>query len=457
MSPLSTPQTPPSANRLKELIETFFSNPEKRLTLKKEDYLFKRNQYNDRLYLVLSGVLIGQLQGPDGALIETFKARKHQFVGVNSFFSETYQSFTDVIAEEDTAVAYIDQEEVQKANSQGVSLSERFMPIIIHELLSRQQRIQKIAGEKEQALKTLIQKEKMASLGQISAGIAHELNNAIAVLLRNTEWLSQCLIDVVHGHEPDALPLFKQGLHQGRSVSSREARKRSKELQKKYNLSLDLADTLASSGLNDSQIAELIRNAQLTPDNAAHAWELGATLSDMRIAADHADHVVKSIKALGAQKSERESGLDLNCCLREAQTLLASPLRKVNVVEEFGEIPTITGNHGEWVQVCINLMNNACEALSAAKTAEPEIRLRTYCENHWVVLQVEDNGPGIPEEIRDNMFEPSITTKTDGTTVGLGLGLTIVHRLVESYDGKINVESRPGRTVFTIRIPGGES
>lgn len=437
------------------LIDTYFTDPEKRFVVKKGEALMRQGEYNDRLHLVLSGSFRGYTELPDGTKYETFKAVRHTFVGVSSFFSKTYICSSDVIATEDSEVAYIDQ--YQKAYYDGTttSLSEQFMPVIVAELIHRQYRLQRIALEKERATEQLIRTEKMASLGQISAGIAHELNNAVAVIKRQGEWLSQYLDEIVQENNPETFAFYQQGKNHGRNISTREARKRTKELVKTHGLSEDTARALAGTNVSEDEITALGPQLENLAEPIVKTWEIGASLHDLQVAADHAIHVVRSIKNLGGQQSERKPGLDINACVEEALTLLTSPLRVIQIETNQKPLPPIIGNKGELVQMLINLVKNACEALQSAQTPNPLIRLETFTEENDIVIQVQDNGPGIPKDILPRIFEPRLTTKTGGQTVGLGLGLAIVQQLVDSYGGSVSAHSEPGDTTFIIRIPFG--
>ncbi|MFQ5560714.1 MAG: ATP-binding protein [Nitrospinota bacterium] len=88
-----------------------------------------------------------------------------------------------------------------------------------------------------------------------------------------------------------------------------------------------------------------------------------------------------------------------------------------------------------------------------AETKDPAIRIESSLRDDTILVSVEDNGPGIPEENREKVFQPNVTTKVEGLSFGLGLGLSIVKRLVELYNGSINIRSKPGKTVFTVSFP----
>lgn len=443
-------------NEQQWLVENYFSNPDKCRSVPKGEFLIQQGEENDRLYMVLSGSFTGYAILPDGTRTETFKSKPQMFVGVSSFFSKTYISSVNVEALEDSKVAYIDQYQKGIHNGSTDSIVEQFMPVIVLELINRQKRIFRIAHEKEKALKTLIHTEKMVSLGQIAAGIAHELNNAVAVIQRQGEWLKGYLSNLIGQACTDRKPFFDHGQQSGRTLSTREIRLRSKHLQKKFKLNERAAHQLAETGLSDAELEAVGSNLSTQAQDITHIWEIGATLHDLLLAADHANHVVRSIKNLGAQQSERKPGLTLNLCVEEAVTLLSSHLRTVRLETDLCEHPPIIGNKGELVQVLINLIKNACEALRMAKTDDPYIYLSSHIYKDELRIHVRDNGPGIPRHLQPRIFEPQLTSKTDGQTVGLGLGLTIVQQLINSYGGAVAVESKPGQTEFTLRIPLGE-
>ncbi len=437
------------------LMKTYFSDPEKRIKLKKGDCLIHEGEPNERLFLIVKGVLKGSTRTPDGGTLEAFKATRNRFVGGPSFFSRSFTSLTTVIADEDSEVAYIEQNQEVISDGQTNSIEEQFMPVMVTELVHRQNRIQKIGLEKEKALKALIHSEKLATLGQISAGIAHELNNAVAVVKRNSDWISQAIAGLMRDTYPNQAPYFDSGINEGRRISTREVRKRAKELNEHFSISRETALKIAQTGISDEKLKRINDWRDTDIEKMTSFWEIGATLNDMLVAANHAVHVVQSIKNLGAQRSERKPGLDINECINEAVTLLTSPLRKITLETVLEPLPLIIGNKGEIVQVIINILQNACESMLSAGTPNSLVSIRTRYGNNRIQIDIEDNGPGIPSNILHRIFEPAITTKTGGKTIGLGLGLTIVERLVDSYGGKIKAKSKPGKTVFTIQLPSG--
>jgi hypothetical protein len=436
------------------LKKTYFSHPDRHVTLKKGDILVRQGGYNDRLYLILNGTLAAYVTNPDGKEFKLFEASKNMFAGVYSFFSRTFTSLATVIAEDSCLLAYISRDQKVKDESKGKSLFEQFMPVVVTNLAHRQQHEQQIAFEKERMLKKLVQSEKMASLGQMAAGISHELNNAISVLERNTQWLSDRIGHLLGSSELQKY--FNLGLQQGR-ISSRELREQTTELQHRYSLDEATARKAAEIYWHTADKEEA---AHTRPDEISRVhnyWELGATFHDMKIAATLSASVVRSVKALASRQAQRKPGVQVNNSIKEALALLGSPLRKVTLELDLSEsLPPMTAASGELVQIWTNLIRNAVESMSAVmKPEDRKLRIQTRFKNGHIRVSVMDNGPGIPSHIRPKIFQPNFTTKEKGLEFGLGLGLTIAERIVSEYSGDISVRSKPGRTVFIVKLPAG--
>jgi hypothetical protein len=180
---------------------------------------------------------------------------------------------------------------------------------------------------------------------------------------------------------------------------------------------------------------------------------MGTTLHDMSLAAGLAAHVVKSVKALASQSALRDMKVDVNESIKEALALLSSPLRKIELKLALAPLPTIAANKGDLVQVWSNLIKNAIEAISNAGAQNGQIKIESKTHGKHLIVHIQDNGPGVPKENLPKIFQPSFTTKEKGLNFGLGLGLTIVESIVTSYNGEIAVKSKPGETIFTVKLP----
>jgi len=434
---------------LQQLVEVYFSSSEQWLTLKKGETLMSQGDVNECLFLVKEGLLGAHVQIDGKASHQLFTARPDSFVGVYSFFSKTYRSSTTIICEKDARLAYIDRNVPLQKIEGGASLFEQFMPVIMTDLNDRWQREQLAFLEKEKTVKKLMQTEKLASLGQMAAGIAHELNNAIAVLERTSAWMLKKISPILEQWHAATHCYFKMGADEGRKFSSWMTRQYSRELETTIAVSDVLARQLAQTGLPIDELKKLQQEGVALED-VANIWELGAAFHAMEIASEHATHVVKSIKNLAATEPRRETDFDVNEAIHEALTILSSPLRKVEVHLELMALPGITANKGDLVQVWMNLLKNAVEAILKSDSENPIITIRSKVYKKKIHVEIEDNGPGIPRFYLKRIFQPDFTTKGQGLEFGLGLGLSIVERIVDSYEGTVNVKSKPGNTVFTV-------
>jgi len=124
----------------------------------------------------------------------------------------------------------------------------------------------------------------------------------------------------------------------------------------------------------------------------------------------------------------------------------------IQVEREFdGHLPKVPANGSELNQIWTNLIDNAIDAVATLPTGERVLKIRTAAEPEFVLVEVVDNGPGVPPEIQGKIFDPFFTTKPVGE--GTGLVLDIVQRIIRAHQGLIRLESRPGRTAFQVRLP----
>ncbi len=429
------------------LIERYFTSSERTVTLLAGTKVLQQDGYNDRLYYVHSGELNGYFEEFDGRHIKVFSASKGAFIGVHSYFSGTWTASSTVIAQTDVVLSWIDRRaEVINEATLG-PLSTQFMPIIVAELSRRQRRAHKEAIAKEKALEKLHSAEQMTTLAQLAAGISHELNNAVGVVSSKTERLEKLFMDLLEEVHPEASRFFDYGLMHGQKVSSCEARKRSALFERKYKLSKPIARELARAVPEDELSLHWLDNPHL----AIRYWQMGRDLHDLRLASTHTVGIVKSVKQLARSEVNLDENLDINDTLNRALTLLQSDLRRVSVRMRPGKLPVLKGSQTEWVQVWVNIIKNACDAMMV--TPEPSLDIQTKFSKQRVLVTVANNGPEIDEVTRRKIFQPNFTTKKDGLSFGLGLGLSIVKRIVSGYGGSIAVKSDSEATIFRIKLP----
>jgi signal transduction histidine kinase len=245
----------------------------------------------------------------------------------------------------------------------------------------------------KEAQAQLIRSEKLASIGMLVSGVAHEINNPLNVMYGNLQLLAE-VSDVL-------LPLSLDGAR-----------------------------------------AKKIRGT------AARVEKFRGMIRDALKAARHAREIVQDFRNF-ARDTRTAELVDLNQCLEEAVTLMQRELRPgIRVVRKLGRIPQVRCLRGQMSQVFLNLLKNAGEAIEKKGT----VTLKTQQKNGHVLVEVADTGRGMPEEVRRKLFEPFFTTKPVGK--GLGLGLSISAMIVHNHNGRITVSSRLGEgSVFRVELP----
>ncbi|WP_318459082.1 ATP-binding protein [Photobacterium leiognathi] len=433
---------------LTRIIDTYFRDSERTMSVAAGTQVLRQNDYNDKLYWVKSGELSGYLKHDEqGPSAKVFVVKEGMFFGVHSFFAQTLMATTTVVAEKDSEIAWIDLLTQPVEPETYGSLAEQFMPVMVHELARRQMLTGIEALEKEKALQKLYSSEQMRTLGQLAAGIAHELNNAIGVISSKTENIQTDIMDFVTSIKPEMLPFLQHGINVGQTAGSQQVRERAKVLMKQYHLPREKAKTLARAIPEGEVPAPWLTHL----DEALRYWDCGRDLRDMRLAAKHSASIVKSVKQLGGSDHVRQPDVDINETLHKSLALLQSNLRPVEVILRPAVLPPLMASSTELVQVWVNLIKNACDAMEY--TTAPQIEIVTRHVKNKILVTITNNGPMIDEATRRQIFNPNFTTKKGGLSFGLGLGLSIVQRIIQSYDGSVVVKSDEERTTFRIKLP----
>jgi two-component system, NtrC family, sensor kinase len=256
----------------------------------------------------------------------------------------------------------------------------------------------------------LIQAEKMASLGELTAGIAHEINNPINFVSANIQPLKDDLADVL------------------KVVYAYDDMIKEKKLEKEFN------------GLPD------IRH---DPEIKMTMQEINNLLKGIEEGAMRTSEIVKGLRNFSRMDQNIFKKADMNESLESTLTLLHSAYKnRVDIIKEYGDIPEIDCYPGQINQVFMNILSNAVQAIPA----EGSIFIKTWQAGNMVKISLKDTGTGMKEEVRKKIFDPFFTTKEVGK--GTGLGLSISYGIVEKHHGDIAVFSKPGEgTEFIVSIP----
>ncbi|MBR5888137.1 MAG: cyclic nucleotide-binding domain-containing protein [Akkermansia sp.] len=458
---------------LERLNRVYFSDPGRTVEFAQGELIVQQNEECHRLYLVLEGELVAYRQAenvPGTELPGEIATRKHEvfraepgsYVCVQAFFSRAYRSSNEIVAVTDVRLAYVDDTTEAVDVEQYGSFEHQFIPVLVHELAARNMRIFVHATAKEEAQRLLHRSEMAATLGQLSAGIAHELNNAVGVITRRTEFVAEHLEKFLAEDNKFNSQLFRYGYDDTNFTAASELRAIARKWERELNLPQPAAKVLAHI------IPDTKTLVKFGPDFVKHVrnnysfWELGHDMRDLQVAAKHATGIVRAVKLLGGGNSTRQEGIDVRESVNDAMNLLTNKLKHITVETDLTPCPLLTADLTELVQIWTNIINNAYDAMMQAHTPTPTVRIATaafHAEGHnllpteYVRVSISNNGPPIPNEIHEKIFNPNFTTKKLGLDFGLGLGLSIVRRLVDSYNGTIELISNETETTFIINLP----
>lgn len=308
--------------------------------------------------------------------------------------------------------------------------------------------------------------ERMAQIGTLTAGLAHEMNNPAAAIVRTAQQMEPALERLRtalartgdDGRRAD-LPALMEKARSSPGESSLDAADREAEIE---HLLTDRgvegawrpAAEIASAGLRSADVAPLLDEAEdpagLTELIAAHA-DIHALLREMHAGSSRLSTIVAALKSYSHLDRAELTEIDVVKGIEDTLLLLRSKLESIEVRWEVGEAQLVVEGHSaELNQVWTNLIDNAADAL--ADTPEPVITIRARGDDGRVIVEIQDNGPGIDPSVRDKIFDPFFTTKPPGA--GTGLGLDISRSIVfDRHGGEISVESEPGSTTFRVSIP----
>lgn len=330
--------------------------------------------------------------------------------------------------------------------------------------------------EEEVASRTaaLVRSEKLATLGRLSAGMAHELNNPAAASQRGAFRLREAVTDTcasllsltTSGVEPADVPALSSLLELGEQRASepdaldpltrsdREGEVEDWLDRHGVDDGWEIAGSLVSLGLTVPELEDL--EATFGPDRlpialraACQAHTAYASLEQISHGTQRISQIVTALKAYSFMDRAPVQRVDIHEGLDNTLVMLQGKLKRgVDVQRRYGDdVPAIEAHGNELNQVWTNLIDNAVDAMGG----QGSIAIRTRRSDDSVIVEIEDDGPGIPAEHVEKVFDPFFTTKLPGQ--GTGLGLNIVYNALHDSGGRIDVRSQPGRTVFTVQLP----
>lgn len=327
-----------------------------------------------------------------------------------------------------------------------------------------------LASRMRETQRAFRQQEKMAALGKLSAGLAHELNNPASAARRAADDLlgaarSAQLLALEHdgrfslAGRAALAELLRKAEANGTSMEDPLAMSDTEDELGDWldgrgvEEAWELAPTLAAAGLKAQRLDDLAIGVGDEALEDAVGWlaatlELTGLAAEVYRSADRISELVGAMKRYTYMDHAAADEVDVSEGIEDTLAVLAHKLKSVSVTREYEEdLPKVRANGGDLNQVWTNLIDNAADAVNGGG----RIGVRAFRDGESVVVEVSDDGPGIPPEVRGRIFEPFFTTKPVGE--GTGLGLDVARRIVEGYGGAIRVLSETGDTRFGVRLP----
>ena len=317
-------------------------------------------------------------------------------------FSEHDETLISIVASQaasaiQNALLYRAAEERRKELAEAHEGLKQLNETLEDRVRARTKELEQANRDLRETQAQLVQSSKMASLGMLAAGIAHEINTPIGAIHSNAD-VERRAVDVIRGILQDPALVKKLG-HQPR---------------------LDRA----------FKIFEDVNRITLE-------------------ATERVTRIIQSLKSFARLDQAELELVDLHEGLESTLTLIGHLMKdRIKVIKNYGKLPKVQCYASQINQVFANVLANAVQAIEETGS----ITITTYQDGSCVLIQVADTGVGIRTEHLDRIFDPGFTTK--GVRVGIGLGLSITYRVIENHHGSIHVQSEPGKgTIFTIRLP----
>jgi len=450
-------------------------NKPPRATIPAGSTLFREGDRLNYIWILLSGQV--QLSRVVDRKETIFHARTvGRVVGLLSL-SLGRASHFDCRTQTEVTFIKLSLHDLDRALRQDPMLSVHFVTVLLRSLSRRNSRAvelqlevnalsRTIARERDhlekaldgvkRAQKLLVEREKMATLGQLVAGVAHELNNPVAAIRRCSDFLVEDIRMLGEGHPDGAtmIDILKRSF-EAAPLSTRAQRSCRKDLAAALG-DEDLAKELVEIGILDRVtyedhfhgLDEMAVRPRL--EKLKHYYQLSSSIRNIRTCAERIQALVKSLRSYSQSDAEFTSEVDLHESLEDTILLFEHDLRGISVEKQYGDLPRIACNTGEIHQVWTNLLSNAIQAMGG----KGHLRITTdQIDTGHIRTRITDNGPGIAPDNVERIFEINYTTRRGRADFGLGIGLPICRNIIQRHHGTLKVESQPGQTCFSVVLP----
>ena len=421
------------------------------------EVVFHAGEPADYMVIVLGGEFETRRDGPNGEVIR-FTAKSGDVTGMlpGSRLTHIPSSAYAITA---TRIRVLHKDRFWEMFSHMPELAPKLIAVLTDRV--------RFAAKNEQ------QREKLAALGKLSAGLAHELNNPASAVRQGAATLREAIGELKTANfrlsQCVATPEQKRSFFEFEARTLERIGTRTLDALERSDREQEIVELLEARGVREAwKFAPALVECDFDSETLDSLMALGvgdflqdyllrfsATVAveevvrEIEISAGRITDLVQAIKEYSFMDQAPGQEIDLHKGIDATLVMLGHKLKKgIAVVREYDRsLPRVCAYGSELNQVWTNLIDNAISAMKAGG----ELRIATRRERDWAVVEIVDNGPGIPREVQHRIFEPFFTTKDVGE--GTGLGLETVARIVKQHHGELSFDSKPGRTSFQVRLP----
>lgn len=465
-----------SAEGIRTLVEALPQLDDSRREFLVNDIILREGELNDCLVILMEGRarLIKEDEKGNALVVDTFGPGA--LLGLTSFWGQT-EVFASVQADTSVTCVSIDRALFDSMTAEHPDFVRAVQGLFVRNLSDRYRNMirSQVAREKlsaqleeernhlrdtlkrlEETTNRMVNQEKLATMGQLLAGIAHEINNPVGALLRGIESAKEAF---EHAFDSKGKERVEHALlHEGWDCpywSPEEKRSRmNAALQDNSNLGRPLARRIAQ--LTDTAYELLrkpIKKQSSELDRLLSIYELGVCFRAVRLSGGRIGKIITSLRNYGKQGGSDWEECDLSEGIRDTLTVLNNRLKRYELRLDLSDLPPISCHLGEVNQVWTNLLANAMDATEEGG----EIVVTAKLDGEQISVRIEDAGTGIAPDKLAKVFEANFTTKNSSGSFGLGLGLSISREIVEKHGGSLTAANRQqGGACFEARFPLGK-